>query len=1175
MVRSTHSRKRKRQGPSSTSLRSSSSSSSSPSKNPSHSGVRTIRTILGRGAKIYCVPEFLRLYAPSFELRLSPEHRASKDFERLQKTIISPLDSIQVATNPVAAATRRRTECRESVSSLVNGVISSLVQRRERMKRQGLLHARGDGKNHIINSSNNNNLLIQGYVVDSEHRPLGAGRCPTMPGVIYNHLNQNVSFCKTSQLIRLLHLYVGDEVLRMILLHTRMFVPVEKAKEDDEMGNDTTIPPSTTTQCDYMLICGPTIPAGRSSSTSSNNQCTPLVNTNANNNRKRKDGTPNDHVNNHPRLEKKRKLTSSGSTQTEKVPRKMQPNSTMARRSLFYSNSYIPQVGLPSKHVMNHKCCSAEQLLDSMVDLFVKDNKGGVKRRKKRWKRLGESGISVCEAIQQGHARCDYHRLLERYCPLPATACKKRSMAARNSNPVESSSVSLPALAQAFTPAEKVASFLTAVLRRVFPPAFWGSELNFLRILETVQTFVRLRRKEQLANKTLMKGLRVTKMHWLVGGRTTSSNTSRMARTDHQATTTLALSVMRWLFRSFIIPLLRSNFYVTETEMSAQQIVFYRKPVWSMFRSLSMSKLLQKQFVEIQGPEAAFRAQTQKLGFSRLRLLPKATGVRPIAQLSMRVGLADLLNRHLNRPTLVPPARAYGSDRFRSTNAVLDELFQVLKYECKRKPTLYGAGLDSLGEFYPRYRQFITAVKQARTSTSKELGIFFASVDIEKCYDNIQQDHLLDVTRKELSEDFYLIQQTKLIRPPDRNQTCVQMNKKHIGPPEAYHPLHPAAVGFKGQSTGSVYVNTVKCSLVKKENILALLDEHLRSNLLVVAGRYSDRYLVQANGISQGSVLSTLLCNLYYADVEKRILCERYFRSGWTNDSRDADVPGSINLLTRLVDDFIFISTSQDELTTFLTRMKRGNPEFGAKINEEKTVVSTTVHDGTDSAQQAGSNNVGDNRDKSCSGLRMFPWCGMLFSTHTGEVFLDYSRFANGKTRDALTVDRAGAEGSKLPLRMQAFVRPRCLPILFDSAINGLKAVITNYYQMMLLGAVKTAEYLRSSEISFTNKANTDFFLRCIEQLSSMALGLIRRGLKQLSFGSAGCDKFSLSTRTTSWLCWRAFCDVFCQLADYQHLSPSLALELSRKGQHAGMRGAVECALDQFRLHGLLPSTWP
>ena len=67
----------------------------------------------------------------------------------------------------------------------------------------------------------------------------------------------------------------------------------------------------------------------------------------------------------------------------------------------------------------------------------------------------------------------------------------------------------------------------------------------------------------------------------------------------------------------------------------------------------------------------------------------------------------------------------------------------------------------------------------------------------------------------------------------------------------------------------------------------------------------------QKVGIPQGSVLSTVLCNIFYADLEKKKLPFLLDEEG---------------LLLRLIDDFLFISMNRDHAKSFLEHMHQGNP---------------------------------------------------------------------------------------------------------------------------------------------------------------------------------------------------------------------------------------------------------
>jgi len=69
------------------------------------------------------------------------------------------------------------------------------------------------------------------------------------------------------------------------------------------------------------------------------------------------------------------------------------------------------------------------------------------------------------------------------------------------------------------------------------------------------------------------------------------------------------------------------------------------------------------------------------------------------------------------------------------------------------------------------------------------------------------------------------------------------------------------------------------------------------------------KYFRQRVGIPQGSVLSTILCNIYYAHLEKNKL---------------AFMDDGDGILLRLIDDFLFITMNKDHAQRFLHAMGNG-----------------------------------------------------------------------------------------------------------------------------------------------------------------------------------------------------------------------------------------------------------
>lgn len=79
-------------------------------------------------------------------------------------------------------------------------------------------------------------------------------------------------------------------------------------------------------------------------------------------------------------------------------------------------------------------------------------------------------------------------------------------------------------------------------------------------------------------------------------------------------------------------------------------------------------------------------------------------------------------------------------------------------------------------------------------------------------------------------------------------------------------------------------------------------------------------------GIPQGYVLSSLLCNMYYAKLEREHL-----------EVKEED------LLMRQIDDFLFVSPSPERTLRFYNILKQGFPKYNCFINKEKLVTNCSL----------------------------------------------------------------------------------------------------------------------------------------------------------------------------------------------------------------------------------------
>lgn len=640
--------------------------------------------------------------------------------------------------------------------------------------------------------------------------------CPNMaPGIHCLHSNSLTSYARSAPLMKLMHAVVGDEALREILVNAIVLVPcIDSDEKIDEHSFD---------RCNYFQLCGPplNVLAKRFESLSQEAES---------------------------KKHKKSEVAGKDAiATTAKMPapgQRWNPNRPIPRRKLFYNEFYTRRVGLSPNHLLNQDADHSDgnasnadkKLLDAMVHIWPRaSGKNGEvegkperlsNKRRKRWMRLRQSGIEMCREMRRRHRQCDYARLLEHHCPLPQID-QGVDGDVSGIRPALSRAVSL------FSPADKVGRFISGVLRGAFPSSFWGSKRNFEQVLKTILVFVSLGRYEQLAEKEITKGIRVLDFKWL-RRLDKKGNPAKFTKTDHEVTTTLVRNIMRWVYCQFIIPFLRSTFYVTETEFTGGRSVYYRRPVWTRIKSLSMKLILTQQYREVNAPKAI------KILFSHnvlcppapMRLLPKKTGVRAITMLSRS---ADIVGSDLNGA--LPP------------NKVLQSAFHALKYEHERRPSLFGAGVLGLTEVFPAFCAFVEALREKRSRTDGEVPLYFTSVDIKHCYDTINQKRLYKLLQSVVKTDEYLTKSTFRLHSKNDSASLRCRWKKNTFSPIEF--THQSVSRQKTNAFNSITVDGISCTMDSKKKILGLLRDHIFGQIAVVNGGFDDRYLLQKDGIPQ------------------------------------------------------------------------------------------------------------------------------------------------------------------------------------------------------------------------------------------------------------------------------------------------------------------------------------
>ncbi|XP_027945813.1 telomerase reverse transcriptase isoform X3 [Eumetopias jubatus] len=428
------------------------------------------------------------------------------------------------------------------------------------------------------------------------------------------------------------------------------------------------------------------------------------------------------------------------------------------------------------------------------------------------------------------HERCPYGALLRTHCPLRAAAlgeaprdqacggvgvCPSERPAAAPEE--EADPRRLVQLLRRHSSPWQVYAFLRACLCWLVPAGLWGSRHNQRRFLRNVKKFISLGKHAKLSLQELTWKMQVRDCTWLRG----SPGARCVPATEHRRREEILARFLCWLMGTYVVELLRSFFYVTETTFQKNRLFFYRKSVWSQLQSIGIRQHFTRVHLrELSAADVRRHHEARAaLLTSRLRFLPKPSGLRPIVNMDYVLG-----------------ARTFRRDKkVQHLTSQVKTLFSVLNYERARRPSLLGASVLGMDDIHRAWRAFVLRMR-ARDPVPQ---LYFVKVDVTGAYDALPQDRLVEVI-------------ANVIRPQE-NTYCVRQ----------YAVVRRTAQGHvrKSFKRHSSSLNETSSGLFHL--FLRLVHNHVI--------RIGGKSYVQCQGIPQGSILSTLLCSLCYGDMESRL----------------------------------------------------------------------------------------------------------------------------------------------------------------------------------------------------------------------------------------------------------------------------------------------------------------
>lgn len=266
-------------------------------------------------------------------------------------------------------------------------------------------------------------------------------------------------------------------------------------------------------------------------------------------------------------------------------------------------------------------------------------------------RRLRGEVFALVGKMRVRQRRCAYKELMRHYCPPPDA-------------PVPDAQQHVTELA---TPHAQVSAFCRAAVSNVFPFSLLGETdatgHNWALLTRAIDQFVRMRRFESMTLAHVLLGMQVKKISWLCPAKCAPD--ANLSRTDHAKRLELLAELLYYMFDSFVIPLVRAHFYVTESSAHRNVLFYFRHDVWRRLARGAAGKLKSEMLEEIRAPEAKTLLNERTLGFSHIRFLPKRAGMRPITNLKRRCMVVRQGKRVLGR----------------SINSAMAPAFHVLTHE--------------------------------------------------------------------------------------------------------------------------------------------------------------------------------------------------------------------------------------------------------------------------------------------------------------------------------------------------------------------------------------------------------------------------------------------------------------------------------------------------------------
>lgn len=558
---------------------------------------------------------------------------------------------------------------------------------------------------------------------------------------------------------------------------------------------------------------------------------------------------------------------------------------------------------IPEKDIPNEFPANINTLLLNWEDILLSivGDKGDARLHKLPSKYKGLKAIA--RQIQLNHRKCNYKAILQN---ITDRTYHSANIEGNNVGQVKQKRLEK-------TPIGVVIKFVLTIVGKIFESKIWGSRKNAAIVIKRTIEYIKYGDKVLDSDLGSINFFSIKSVPWIGKSHKVFTVEDLNMRKD------IISKFLRWYFSGFIRSLLFKFWKPVTQSISGGKLQIDYFPIfqWKASSDKWINEYVESFLFKLR-EEFKHTDSLQNNFVGSIKLVPKTNGEFRLLCIPLRA-----------RPLSIDLNEKSESIRY---NLYLKNFIKPLQCLLNLKDrNLSNSQIHAHPKSYS-VRDVANHINDFRIKLINENRLdkfFIVKFDMEKCYDNMNQELLLEKVANLFQGDdedktYYIrrYHETYMFSNDKDRQKLICKTDNEL---QAFNFTEwDAENGIKLTNEFKALIDRKITNKLSKSDVISGIDDYIKNSSIFLKGNELQLYK-RRKGLFQGFPLLATLCNIFYNQLVDQKLSFTF------EDSHPS-------VLIRLVDDFIFISTSYELCQKVFGATS--SPEFkehGALVNEDKT----------------------------------------------------------------------------------------------------------------------------------------------------------------------------------------------------------------------------------------------